>query len=228
MKPRSRNILLDRTFFERDAKVVARELLGKFLVRRHYSLIRTNKRIVRWGKDIAVMITETEAYNGPHDKASHAYHPTASRARASGRTKRNEPMFGEAGVWYVYLCYGVHEMLNIVTGSKEYPAAVLIRGVRYIVQNISYSKDSFSKSVRYIVQNSHRVDGPGKVTKLFKISRALNNKKAARASGLWIEDRGVKIAPRAIMRAVRIGVSYAGPVWSKKKYRFILREHTKK
>ena len=85
----------------------------------------------------------------------------------------------------------------------------------------------FSKSVRYIVQNSHRVDGPGKVTKLFKISRALNNKKAARASGLWIEDRGVKIAPRAIMRAVRIGVSYAGPVWSKKKYRFILREHTK-
>ena len=201
MKPRSRNILLDRRFFERDARVVAQELLGKFLVRRHYSLIRTNKRIVRRGRNVACMITETEAYDGPHDKASHAYHPTASRARASGRTKRNEPMFGEAGVWYVYLCYGVHEMLNIVTGPKEYPAAVLIRSVH---------------------QQGVCLNGPGKVTKVLKIGRALNNKKATRESGLWIEDRGVKVAPRDIGRAARIGVSYAGPVWSKKRYRFCI------
>ena len=188
MGKKRRNILT-REFFERDARLVARELLGKFLVRRHYSLIRTNKGIVRWGKDIAVMITETEAYNGPEDRASHAHR---------GRTIRNEPMWGDAGVWYVYLCYGMHNMLNIVTGPREYPAAVLIRGVE-------------------------SANGPGKITKMLQIGSTLNNKKAARASGLWIEDRGVKIAPRAIMRAVRIGVSYAGPVWSKKRYRFLIK-----
>mgnify|MGYP001577680366 FL=1 len=188
MGKKRRNILT-REFFERDARLVARELLGKFLVRRHYSLIRTNKGIVRWGKDIAVMITETEAYNGPEDRASHAHR---------GRTIRNEPMFGAAGVWYVYLCYGMHNMLNIVTGPKEYPAAVLIRGVE-------------------------SANGPGKITKMLQIGSTLNNKKAARASGLWIEDRGVKLPPRAIRRAARIGVAYAGPVWSKKRYRFLIK-----
>lgn len=178
MKKRSKNILLGKQFFERDAQTVAKELLGQFLVR------RIGK------KEIAVMITETEAYDGPHDKASHAHR---------GRTKRNEPMFGEAGVWYVYLCYGMHEMLNIVTGPKEYPAAVLIRGVG-------------------------TVRGPGRVTKALKIERAFNNKKAVRASGLWIEDRGVKFAPRDIGRAARIGVSYAGFKWGAQKYRYFIKD----
>jgi len=182
MKKKSKNTLLDRKFFARDARIVAQELLGKFLLR------RIGK------KEIAAMITETESYDGSRDKASHAHR---------GRTKRNEPMFGEAGAWYIYLCYGVHEMLNIVTGPKEYPAAVLIRGVE-------------------------GADGPGRITKLFEIGRALNNKKAARTSGLWIEDKGVEIVPRDIRRAARIGVSYAGPVWSKKKYRFILQKNTAK
>ncbi|MEK9168146.1 MAG: DNA-3-methyladenine glycosylase [Patescibacteria group bacterium] len=195
MKKKSKNILLSRRFFERDAQTVARELLGKFLVRRHYSPLFSNSRELenskKWER-VAVMITETEAYGGPRDKASHAH---------SGRTKRNEPMWGEAGIWYVYLCYGMHEMLNIVTGPKEYPAAVLIRGTEF---------------------DGRRADGPGKITKTLKIGRMLNNKKAVRASGLWIEDRGVKLPPRGIRRAARIGVSYAGTVWSAKKYRFTL------
>lgn len=178
MSKRSKNILLNKKFFERDTRAVAQGLLGKFLVR----------RVGR--KEITAMITETEAYDGLHDRASHAHR---------GRTKRNEPMFGEAGVWYVYLCYGVHEMLNIVTGPKEYPAAVLIRGVA-------------------------RANGPGKVTKTLKIGCTFNNKKAARASGLWIEDRAVVVAPRDIRRTARIGVSYAGPVWSKKRYRFYIKD----
>ena len=101
-------ILLERPFFERPATTVARQLLGKFLVRRRGELL------------IARMITETEAYVGPHDLACHA---------SRGRTQRTEPMFGPGGTLYVYFIYGMYWMLNVVTGDEGYPAAVLIRGV---------------------------------------------------------------------------------------------------
>ena len=163
-------------FFERDTLIVARELLGKYLVRRTR------------GKEISVMITEVEAYDGFEDKASHAH---------KGETARNKPMFGEAGVWYVYLVYGMYEMLNIVTGKKGYPAAVLIRGVEGVV-------------------------GPGRLTKFLQITRSLNNKRAIPESGLWIEDWGAVIVDNMIKKTPRIGVGYAG-VWAKKKYRFVMR-----
>ncbi|MBI3634090.1 MAG: DNA-3-methyladenine glycosylase [Candidatus Yonathbacteria bacterium] len=168
--------ILSQNFFERDTLTVARELLGKYLVKK----IR--------GNEIAMMITEVEAYDGFEDKASHAH---------KGETARNKPMFGKAGVWYVYLVYGMHEMLNIVTGRKGYPAAVLIRGVEGIA-------------------------GPGRLTKFLKITRAQNNTLAGRKSGLWIEDRGVVINNKRIKKTSRIGVLYAG-VWAKKKYRFLLK-----
>lgn len=168
--------ILDDSFFCRDTRVVARELLGKFLVR------RIGK------KEIALMITETEAYDGPDDKASHAHR---------GKTARNEVMFREAGFWYVYLVYGMHHMLNIVTGEKEYPAAALIRG-------------------------AGEYDGPGKLAKALRISRQLNGKKALQPSGLWIEDRGVVIPKRQIQKAPRIGVAYAEE-WAGKPYRFFLK-----
>lgn len=168
--------ILSQDFFVRDTLVVARELLGKYLVRRMR------------GKEIAVMITEVEAYDGFEDKASHAHR---------GETARNKPMFGNAGAWYVYLVYGMYEMLNIVTGRKGYPAAVLIRGVEGI-------------------------SGPGRLTKFLKITRAQNNKRAIFESGLWIEDRGVVITDNRIKKTPRIGVDYAG-VWAKKRYRFVLK-----
>ncbi len=168
-------MILKRGFFDQPALVVAKNLLGKYLVRRER------------GKIIKAMITEVEAYNGFKDKASHASH---------GLTKRNFPMFGPPAYWYVYFTYGMHWMLNIVTGKKDYPAAVLIRGVK----NIS---------------------GPARVTKFFKIDKKFNNKKAGGNTGLWIET-GIKINPSDIKRSSRIGVSYAGSVWSKKKYRFFL------
>lgn len=168
--------ILARDFFERDTLVVARELLGKYLVRR----IK--------GKEIAMMITEVEAYDGFEDKASHAHR---------GETARNKPMFGDAGVWYVYLVYGMYEMLNIVTGRKGYPAAILIRGVR-------------------------EISGPGRLTKSLQISRAQNNKRAVFEYGLWIEDRGIIIPDNKIKKTPRIGVPYAG-VWAKKRYRFVLK-----
>lgn len=168
--------VLNQKFFERDTLVVARELLGKYLVRR----LRD--------KEVAFMITEVEAYDGFKDKASHAHR---------GETARNAPMFGEAGRWYVYLVYGMYEMLNIVTGVHGYPAAILIRG-------------------------TSEVSGPGRLTKFLKITRTQNGKRAIRDTGLWVEDRGVLVSDIQIKKTPRIGVDYAG-AWANKKYRFVLR-----
>jgi len=104
--------VLSNSFFDRDTRVVAKELLGKYLVRRYK------------GKVTRYRIVETEACVGPHDKASHAHR---------GRTARNEPMWAPPGNWYVYFTYGMHYMLNIVTGRDGYPAAILIRGVKKVL-----------------------------------------------------------------------------------------------
>jgi DNA-3-methyladenine glycosylase len=133
------------------------------------------------------MITETEAYTGPDDLASHA---------AIGRTERNAPMFGPPGTFYVYFVYGMYWMLNVVTGPVGYPAAVLIRSVEGIA-------------------------GPGRLTKTLKIDSSLNGKTASKAAGVWFSERSEPMKHR-ISRSSRIGVSYAGPIWSVKPYRFTL------
>lgn len=167
--------VLQQDFFNRPTLRVARELLGKFLVRKQGK------------KTIALAITDVEAYVGHRDKASHA---------SRGETPRNTPMFGAAGYWYIYFTYGMHWMLNIVTERKEYPAAILIRGVTGI-------------------------SGPARLTKFLKIDKRLNGKSASQKNGLWIEDRGIKIKPRDIVRGKRIGVDYAGK-WRNKLWRFYL------
>lgn len=134
------------------------------------------------------MITEVEAYCGPEDKASHA---------SRGRTPRTEVMFGKPGCWYVYLIYGMHYCVNMVTEQKDYPAAILIRGIE-------------------------GVSGPGRVTKYFDVNKQFNAKRATRASGLWIEDRGVILKPRQIGRGKRIGVDYAGK-WKERKWKFYIK-----
>lgn len=98
---------IPNNFFNRKTETVAKELLGKYLVRRV------------GGKVVREMITEVEAYVGPHDLACHS---------SRGQTKRNEPMFGKPGTIYVYFTYGMHWMLNIITEEKDFPAGVLIRG----------------------------------------------------------------------------------------------------
>ena len=154
---------------------LARWLLGKHLVRR-----------LTGGRVEARLITEVEAYHGEGDLACHA---------RAGRTKRTEVMYGPGGAWYVYLCYGIHEMLNLVVGPRDWPAAVLIRGVE-------------------------GASGPGRVTKALQIDRRLNAAKVDRASGLWLEDRGVRVPRRFVQATPRIGVDYAGLVWAKKPWRF--------
>lgn len=170
--------VLGSTFFARPTVLVARSLLGKFLVR------KIGKR------EIALMITETEAYDGFKDMASHAHR---------GMTERNKIMFGPAGYWYVYFTYGMHWMLNVTTGKRGYPAAVLLRGVKGI-------------------------NGPARLTKFLRIGKKLNKKKATRASGLWIEDRNIKIPNSRVTRGPRVGVTYAGRIWRKKPYRFWIEE----
>ncbi len=134
----------------------------------------------------AWLITEVEAYDGERDLACHA---------AKGRTRRTETLYGPGGHWYVYLCYGVHEMLNLVVGPPGWPAAVLIRGV-------------------------DGISGPGRLTRALGIGRSLDGAAAQPASGLWLEDRGGNAALRRIRASRRIGVDYAGPVWAGKLWRF--------
>lgn len=152
----------------------ARELLGKVLVR------TTPAGRSQW------VIVETEAYVGAHDLACHA---------SKGRTPRTEVMFGAGGIWYVYLCYGVHEMLNLVTGPAEHPAAILLRGVEGAI-------------------------GPGRLTKRLAITRALNGQPASPASGLHLEDHGILAPTRHVITGPRVGVDYAGPIWAAKPWRF--------
>jgi DNA-3-methyladenine glycosylase len=165
--------MLGKAFFERGAEVVARELLGKYLVR----------RIGR--KTTAHKIVETEAYLGPEDLASHARH---------GKTKRNAPMHGPPGRLYIYLVYGLHHLINVVTGPEGRPSAVLIRGLEGLPR-------------------------PAVLTKALAIDLALNGRPATRASGLWFEDRGER--PRKVIAGPRVGVEYAR-AWAKRKLRFLL------
>jgi len=142
-----------------DAPEAARALVGKILVRR-----------LADGTELRARITQTEAYRGEDDTACHAHH---------GRTKRTEVLYRRAGTLYVYLCYGIHWMLNIVTGAEGYPQAVLIRGVE-------------------------GADGPGKVTKALNITGELNG--AELGGELFLEDDGAR---PEIVCAPRVGIGYA-------------------
>ena len=167
-------IVNPKEFISQDTLTHARSLLGLVLV-----------RTTGAGRE-ARIITEVEAYDGESDLACHA---------RRGRTPRTEVMYRAGGVWYVYLCYGVHEMLNLVVGPEDYPAAVLIRGVSEVI-------------------------GPGRLTKHLQIDRTLNGLIAHPESGLHLEDAGIEVPRRRIKSSHRIGVDYAGPVWAKKPWRF--------
>ncbi|MDD4902003.1 MAG: DNA-3-methyladenine glycosylase [Patescibacteria group bacterium] len=218
--------ILPKSFFARPTLQVAQDLLGKFLVRKiPLSLAPQSEAkrgrgvaaprgrgVLRREGEIAVMITEVEAYDGPKDKASHA---------SRGMTERNAIMFGRGGYFYVYLCYGMYEMLNIVTGPKDYPAAILLRGA----VSPLLSKEGFGGGFSPLLSKEGSgggLDGPGKLTRFLKVDRRFNKKLAIKKTGLWFEDRGVKISGSTIRRTPRIGVAYAGPIWSKKLFRFLI------
>lgn len=161
-------------FFERDTVKSARNLLGKVLC------VKKNKKILKG------VIIETEAYKGEDDLACHA---------SRGRTKRTETMYQKSGTIYVYLVYGMHHCLNIVTEKENYPAAVLIRGVLPVFSSI-YDVDE------------KIISGPGRVCRYFGIDRGFNGLDVS-GGKIWLEDWGIKIKKKDIMRSKRIGVDYA-------------------
>lgn len=159
--------------------MVARSLIGKYLVR---SLD---------GREVAGRIIEVEAYVGSGDKACHA---------SKGKTRRTEVMFGPSGKAYVYLIYGMHHCLNVVTEREEFPAAVLIRAIEI---------------------DGVLIDGPGRLCRALQIDRSLDRTDLTTQESLWFEDRGGRTLRRQVAALPRIGVDYAG-LWAKKLWRFRL------
>lgn len=171
---------LPRSFYEQKTIDVAKQLLGKYLVRTHAE------------GDTIGRIVETEAYVGPQDLACHA---------SKGRTARTEVMFGPAGRAYVYFIYGFYNMLNLVTEAKDYPAAVLIRAVEP-VGGVDLMKDR-----REVDKLRDLASGPGKLCQAFAVDRSLNGADLF-GDVLYVEDRGDP-APK-FSATPRIGVDYAG------------------
>ncbi|MBD0284416.1 MAG: DNA-3-methyladenine glycosylase [Flavisolibacter sp.] len=184
MNQRAVHKKLPLRFYLRDDVVqIAKDLLGKVLVT-NWNNERTSGRIV-----------ETEAYAGTIDKASHAY---------KGRTKRTEVMYGEGGRAYVYLCYGIHQMFNIVVNRQEVPHAILIRAVEPI-EGIDIMLQRTGKKVL----DETLTRGPGNVGKAFGFHTSQCGV-SLQSDELYITDDGYQIKEHSIAFSPRIGVAYAG------------------
>ncbi len=166
---------LDYNFYRLDVLKVAPGLIGKYIVRKYED-----------GQIIRRMITEVEAYRGEEDLGCHA---------SKGRTARTEVMYQPGGVIYVYLIYGMYWMLNFVTGQRNNPQAVLIRGLDGIW-------------------------GPGKITRELKIDGSFYGASLVDSGNIWIEDDGSSVQ---YITKTRIGIDYAGETWKNKLWRFILK-----
>jgi len=167
-----------------DVVALSRDLLGKYL----FTCID--------GQTTGGIIVETEAYNGGVDKASHAY--------GNRLTPRTKTMFMQGGVAYVYLCYGIHEMFNIVASSEGHPLAILVRAVEP-----TDGLDVMLWRRNMLSLKPNITSGPGSVAKALGISRAIN---AFSLDGdtIWLEDRGITFPDEAVAAVPRVGVDYAG------------------
>ena len=175
---------LPDSFYRRTNVVkIARELLGKVLFTNVNGIIT------------AGMIVETEAYSWK-EKGCHAY--------GAKKTNRNAVMFERGGHTYVYLCYGMHYLFNIVTNEANIPEAVLIRAVQP-VHGINEMMIRRGK----LKNEFHLTSGPGKLTKALGIDRKLNGK-FLMGDEVWVEDAGRRISSRDILESPRIGIDYAG------------------
>lgn len=176
---------LPRSFYEcEDVVALAIKLLGKELV------------TCFEGVTTSGIITETEAYAGITDKASHAY--------GDRRTARTEIMYARGGTAYVYLCYGMHSLFNVVTNAKNVPHAILIRAIQPLKGvDVMLARTGKSKV------SSAFADGPGKVAKALGIHYSHSGLDLTKGE-IWIEDRNMVIPPEEIIAGPRIGVGYAG------------------
>jgi DNA-3-methyladenine glycosylase len=169
---------LSRRFYARPADQVARALLGKLLVHR----------------DRTGVIVETEAYLGPQDLASHA---------RFGKTRRNQVMFGPGGVSYIYLCYGMYDLFNVVTGPPGQPQAVLVRAL---------------EPCRGLPQDMAVARGPGKLTRALRIDRRMSGRDLTSGGAMFLA-RGRRVPKHLVRRGPRVGVDYAG-AWARAPLRY--------
>lgn len=184
--------ILTRDFYARDTLSVARDLLGRELV-----------RVLEDGTALACRITETEAYIGRIDKACHAY--------GYKRTPRTETLFAPPGTAYIYLIYGMYHCLNFVTEEEGEPAAVLIRGAVPTANGDIIAQNRFGRKTEEMsaYQRKNFLNGPGKLCKGLDLTRAQNGLDlTVPASGLYVRP-GTPSAPERIQVGPRVGIDYA-------------------
>jgi DNA-3-methyladenine glycosylase len=167
--------VLPQSFYARDALIVAEELLGKLICH----------------EDVVLRITEVEAYCHPDDSASHC---------RFGRTTRNEPMWGPGGHAYVYLCYGMHNMLNIVTNAADEGAAVLIRACEPVSGTARIAERRGS------IRGPAALTGPGKVAAALGLDTSFSGKPLFKPRGLRVLEGA---PPKGVLVAPRVGIAYA-------------------
>lgn len=189
--------MLSRAFYQNPTLDVAKNLLGKKLIRR----IGNNF--------LTALIVETEAYIGAEDSACHA---------SKGKTPRTEVMFGEAGYAYVYFVYGMHYMLNVVTETKGFPAAVLIRAAEPLENRPIMVKNRKG-------QEKHVCNGPARLCQAFLINKSLNGNDLTADKELWIEN-GQEIANSEIVSKPRVGIDYADAKDREALWRFYIRNNS--
>src|SRR3984957_4997040 len=171
-------------YLDDDVVSLGQKLLGKYL------FTKTEEGIV------GGIITETESYKGPFDKASHAYN--------SRRTPRNEVMYHKGGIAYVYICYGIHHLLNIVTNREEIPHAILIRSIKP-----TFGLELMLKRRKKETLDETLTMGPGNVSQALDVTRSLNGESLT-GSRIWIEDGGLNPKKEEIHASPRVGIDYAG------------------
>ena len=155
----------------------------------------------RGNKKLVGKIVETEAYVGPQDKAAHSY---------GGKvTSRNKILYSAGGYIYIYLVYGMYWQFNITAASEGEPECVLIRAIDQEGSDISLT------------------NGPGKLCRCLKLDRSFYGEDLVKSKMIWLEDRGEEIKPCQILAGKRIGIDYAGPYWSGRKWRFLIKSYQK-
>lgn len=189
---------LPRSFYERDDVVqISKELIGKVICTNFDGILTTG------------IIVETEAYNGRTDKACHAYPDV--------RTARTETIYGPSGYAYVYLCYGIHHLFNVVTNQEGLADAILIRAIKPVEGKEVMVQRRGKERLQPVITN-----GPGKLSQALGITTS-DNKSDLLGELIWIEDQGLEISEEEIASGPRIGVDYAGED-AKLPWRFTIRD----
>jgi len=190
---------LPRSFYTReDVVIISRELIGNFLMTEINGVVTGG------------MIVETEAYNGVEDRASHAY--------KRKRTNRTEILYNKGGTAYVYLCYGIHHLFNVVTNKKDIPHAVLIRAIEPSEGIETMLKRRKKKELHYILTT-----GPGSVSQALGITTEKTGLDLL-GNTIWIEYQGIDYSSDEIISSKRIGIDYAGE-HAKRPWRFTLKDN---